>query len=169
MFGNQRRSEDTMLSFLQDKLGTVLGTIVGYIPNLIVSPVLLVLAVLFQPWVWLDLTWGIVGTTLGLLSGLIMTLLGGEVRPRWGKYAKVVAPNYLDNWGGAYSLGPVLTGYSQFSDWTHEYGHTWQNRILGPLYLFVIAIPSLISAASKPGNHSHFYTEEWADKWSSWV
>ena len=47
-----------MLSFFQSKLGNVLGTIVGYIPNLIVSPILLVISALFQRWFWLDLTWG---------------------------------------------------------------------------------------------------------------
>ncbi len=158
-----------MLSFLQRRLGTVLGTIIGYIPNLIVSPVLLVLTVLFQPWFWLDLTWGIVGTSLGLVSGLVMPLLGGEVKPQWGKYAKVVAPKYMDGWGGAYSLGPILTGWSGFTDWRHEYGHTWQNRILGPFYLFVLAIPSLISAMRRNSGHSSFYTERWADRWSGWV
>ena len=140
-----------MLSFFQKKLGKVLGTIVGYIPNLIVSPILLVISAVFQPWFWLDLTWGILSTSLGFVS------------------AKVVAPGYMDGWGGAYSLGPVLTGWSGFSDWQHEYGHTWQNRVLGPLYLFVVAIPSLISAISSPASHNTFYTEKWADNWSSWA
>jgi len=158
-----------MLSFFQRKLGNVLGTIIGYIPNLIVSPILLVISALGQPWFWLDLTWGILGTSMGFLSGFIMILLGGEVRPRWGKYAKVVAPGYMDGWGGAYSLGPILTGWSGFSHWQHEYGHTWQNRVLGPVYLFVIAIPSLISAISSPSAHNNFYTETWADAWSSWA
>ena len=158
-----------MLSFFQKKLGTVPGAIVGYIPNLIVSLILLVISALFQPWFWLDLTWGILGTALGFVSGIGMTLLGGEVRPVWGNYAKVTAPAYMDGWGGAFSLGPVLTGWSGFSDWQHEYGHTWQNRVLGPFYLVVIALPSLISAISSPSSHSEFYTEKWADKWSSWA
>ena len=158
-----------MLSFFQSKLGNVLGTIVGYIPNLIVSPILLVISALFQRWFWLDLTWGILGTSLGFVSGLVLILLGGEVRPEWGKYARVLAPAYMDGWGGAFSLGPVLNVWSGFSHWQHEYGHTWQNRVLGPLYLFVIAIPSLISAISRPASHNNFYTEKWADNWSSWA
>lgn len=51
----------------------------------------------------------------------------------------------------------------------HEYGHTIQSLILGPLYLIVIGIPSLLWAAlhktiapSKP--YGWFYTESWADK-----
>lgn len=55
----------------------------------------------------------------------------------------------------------------------HETGHVHQSRLLGPFYLIVVGIPSLIHAAlnnrlgccrrSKRG-YSHFYTERWADK-----
>ena len=41
------------------------------IPNLIVSPVLLVSSVLFQRWFWLDLTWGAVGTLDALFAGAL--------------------------------------------------------------------------------------------------
>ena len=51
----------------------------------------------------------------------------------------------------------------------HECGHVKQSRILGPLYLFVIGIPSIIHAAlpckkCKETNYYHFYTEKWANK-----
>ena len=72
---------------------------------------------------------------------------------------------------GAISLGPVLIG-SKGTDpatWKHEYGHTWQSRILGSLYLPVIGLPSFFSAAIDPWKHEQFYTERWADKWSSWL
>ncbi len=158
-----------IIGALQRKLNSnVAGFLIGYIPNLIVSPILLIASTLCQPWFWLDFTWGIMGTFFGFILSLVMILLGGEVVPRWGKHAKVLAPWYMDSWRGAVSLGPVLTGYRHFSAWAHEYGHTWQNRILGPLYVFVIGIPSLISAASARGNHRGFYTETWADSWSSW-
>ena len=50
----------------------------------------------------------------------------------------------------------------------HEWGHTVQSKILGPFYLFVIGIPSLLWAAIQ-GNvikkdYYWFYTEKWADK-----
>lgn len=156
-----------MISFLQSKLGSVAGFVIGYVPNLIISPLLLVLSALFQPWVWLDLTWGVVGTGLGFVAGIIMILMGGETVPQWGKYARVRAPGYLDSWGGAFSMGPIMVGWSGFSQWAHEYGHTWQNRLLGPLYLLIIAIPSLISATFTT-SHNSFFTETWADSWSSW-
>ena len=53
----------------------------------------------------------------------------------------------------------------------HEYGHTLQSKILGPLYLFVIGLPSFIWAGCfekyrKKNKISYydFYTEKWADK-----
>ena len=53
----------------------------------------------------------------------------------------------------------------------HEKGHQIQSFILGPLYLIVIALPSLIWAGCfnkyrKKHNVSYywFYTEKWANK-----
>lgn len=54
----------------------------------------------------------------------------------------------------------------------HEYGHSKQSNILGPLYLIVIVIPSLLHnivhyLCSKIGikwNYYSFYTEYWANK-----
>lgn len=53
----------------------------------------------------------------------------------------------------------------------HEYGHTIQSHILGPLYLIVIALPSLTWAGlggkyrEKTGkSYYSFYTEAWAEK-----
>ncbi len=59
----------------------------------------------------------------------------------------------------------------------HEYGHTLQSQMLGISYLFIVGIPSLVSAAnSKPlkgnlegkKNHDFFYTETWANRLASW-
>ncbi len=54
----------------------------------------------------------------------------------------------------------------------HEYGHTVQSLILGPLYLFVIGIPSFLWAlppatrwrARHKIPYSALYTERWADR-----
>jgi hypothetical protein len=53
----------------------------------------------------------------------------------------------------------------------HEYGHTRQSHLLGPLYLIVIALPSLIWAgcfdeyrARHNISYYKLYTESWADK-----
>ena len=74
-------------------------------------------------------------------------------------------------YGGGISLGNIVFVKNYFMDamdtWAHEYGHCRQSRILGPLYLFVIGIPSLIWAAihtESMGSYYRFYTERWADK-----
>ena len=50
----------------------------------------------------------------------------------------------------------------------HEYGHGRQSIYLGPLYLFVIGIPSLLWAAwwnkDRGVSYYSFYTERLADK-----
>ena len=80
---------------------------------------------------------------------------------------------------GGISLGKYITLSSSYRNlernentWNHEYGHTRQSRILGPLYLFVIGIPSICWATlygwiipyTKNGYYTRFYTEHWADK-----
>lgn len=76
----------------------------------------------------------------------------------------------------AMSLGDCLFVNPMSSQRTiqHECGHSKQSDILGPLYLIVIGIPSLLHnivhyLCSKIGikwNYYHFYTEYWADKLS---
>ena len=53
----------------------------------------------------------------------------------------------------------------------HEYGHTIQSQKLGPIYLLVIGLPSLIWAGcfetwriKHKKSYYVFYTEKWADK-----
>lgn len=82
--------------------------------------------------------------------------------------------------GGGMSLGEHIfvdlktydANKKSHSDYIkHEYGHTLQSKMLGPLYLFVIGLPSLIWAGCfedyrKKNKISYydFYTEKWADK-----
>ena len=52
----------------------------------------------------------------------------------------------------------------------HEYGHTLQSAVLGPLYLFVIGVPSFLVSQriiKYSGGYHDFYTEHWADLWAS--
>lgn len=73
---------------------------------------------------------------------------------------------------GGISLGRTIVvkrPYSANSDtWNHEYGHTRQSLYLGPFYLFVVGIPSLLWAwywkPSRGVSYYSFYTEKWADK-----
>ena len=72
---------------------------------------------------------------------------------------------------GGISLGRYIVISKQFSNPVtdrHEWGHTRQSMLLGPFYLPVIGLPSLLWAAWwKPGRtvgYYSFYTEKWADR-----
>ena len=74
-------------------------------------------------------------------------------------------------YGGCVTLGDHIFLSPRASENTirHEYGHTRQSLILGPLYLIVIGIPSIIWAAAHhviapSKSYEWFYTERWADK-----
>ena len=56
----------------------------------------------------------------------------------------------------------------------HEYGHTVQSLVLGPLYLIIVGLPSLLWASvpffrkirrGKRISYYSFYTESWANAW----
>lgn len=80
-------------------------------------------------------------TTIGLIVSLILILAGK--RPKKFGYAYYFCIGAF--WGGL-ELGPVFLVSEPESDRTkaHEYGHGWQNIMLGPLMPFVVCIPSAI-------------------------
>jgi hypothetical protein len=96
------------------------------------------------------------------------------------KIAKCKSKKYKNaietKWGNKY--GSVSLGMFIFLDndkdetlAAHEYGHSIQSLILGPLYLFVIGIPSLCWAAFSDKyrtkhnkTYYEFYTESGANK-----
>lgn len=54
----------------------------------------------------------------------------------------------------------------------HEYGHTIQSLLLGPLYLLVIGVPSFLWMrflgnwrTARDISYFSFYTEKWANRW----
>lgn len=73
---------------------------------------------------------------------------------------------------GGISLGRTIIvrkGYPAIPDtWKHEYGHSRQSLYLGPLYLLIVGLPSLLWAwywnPSRGRSYYSFYTEKWADK-----
>ena len=82
---------------------------------------------------------------------------------------------YLTNSGGGLTLGRFIFVNQHFVDLEetilHERGHVKQSRILGPLYLIIIGIPSISWAglrrlipALKKINYYWFYTESIANK-----
>ena len=77
--------------------------------------------------------------------------------------------------GGGFSYGiiGIGRGETRLSTVRHEYGHHKQQRLMGlALYTPVVAIPSLISAAtSRPGVHANRWYERWATDWGNrgWI
>ena len=100
-----------------------------------------------------------------LLIGLIVKLVTGAKKDERGLY--------IWNFGYGLSLDSFIFISKTASENTikHEQGHTKQSRMLGPLYLFVVGIPSAIwchffEGYRKKNNVSYydFYCEKWADK-----
>ena len=121
----------------------------------------------------LNATWGALQTLIGLFAFLWFI----RCPHYWYKGGVVTVVN--GNWGGI-SLGafvfvdePKRVNPANSNMVNHEYGHCLQSALLGPLYLFVIGIPSLIwarrfnklQAKRYYLYYSWFYTESWADAW----
>lgn len=107
----------------------------------------------------------------------IYTSYGRELHS--GPYPYVVAVLQTRLIKGAVTIGdsiimPDCNKSSAERIFRHEAGHVLQSIILGPLYLFVIGIPSLTWAAlhtwckpvAKRWAYEDFYTEAWAERLS---
>lgn len=120
--------------------------------------------------------------------GAIQTLLGFLMflkyikNPRYTFHGAIVTEW---NSGSSLSLGMFLfvsVGYKEKPETSelykklvvHEYGHTIQSLVLGPLYLIIVGLPSILWAALPPFrkmrrekkiSYYSFYTESWANAW----
>ena len=75
---------------------------------------------------------------------------------------------YCTNMRGSISLGNfIFLGSKSDTTAGHELGHVVDSHWMGPLYLFIIGIPSILWAAKfKTGNYYKFYTERRANRHS---
>lgn len=136
----------------------------------------------------IQLSWGALMTITGLIvSWFCVVFLKGK--PHRNGFSYIVEIG--GNWGGV-SLGAIaLCGsYSQKDgpcydpNWyehtrKHEFGHSIQNMILGPLFPFIVAIPSMCRywyQRLTPGPHQEYdyaifeYTaSKWGYKWINWI
>lgn len=117
-------------------------------------------------------TWGFSVNIVGLIGYLYCKLRGYKCEKFGYSYYA-----YVPWKQGGLSLGIFIfirENHPQ-QNWTyntkiHEYGHSWQCLILGPLYWIVIAVPSLIwcnvfANYRQKNNISYyvFYPEKWAN------
>lgn len=119
-------------------------------------------------YVLLQFTWGILQNLAGLVMFLVCKMLGCKSK----KYKNAVATKWNNKYGSV-SLGMFLfvTDDDDETLLAHEYGHSLQSIFLGPLFFFVIGIPSICWAAfgdkyRKKHNKTYyeFYTESWSNE-----
>lgn len=79
---------------------------------------------------------------------------------------------YRKGFPGGITLGEyIILGSRCHKTILHEYGHVRQSRMLGPLYLLVIGLPSIVWAwlygwliPKTENGYYRFWTEAWADR-----
>ena len=90
--------------------------------------------------------WGLPQNIVGSIMYAIFR--GGDPDAFMYKDSYVVQAGY-NGPGGAVSLGMFIFLFRDYGDrkeriLKHEYGHSIQSKILGPLFLLVIGLPSII-------------------------
>ncbi len=120
-------------------------------------------------------TWALPVNLVGWIAYAICTKIKGYRWQHFG-YAKIV---YVPWKGGGLPMGLFIfiKDNAKSKEWTyncriHEYGHTWQALLLGPLYYIIVALPSVIwcncfAGYRKKNNvpYSKLYCEAWANAW----
>lgn len=120
-------------------------------------------------------TWGLPQNLAGLIGYLILSRKCKQERFRRSFITYVSANNF-----GGVSMGIfIFVNPDKPADWLqdtriHEYGHTYQSLLLGPLYLLVIGLPSSVWCNFPPcvnyrkkNDVSYYwlYCEGWANLW----
>lgn len=126
-------------------------------------------------------TWGVVQSTLGLIVFILHFsnrhyFYHGAVVTEWNTKSSVSLgifvfvtkePYFYDKLKNEYTIDELFQRLL-----VHEYGHTIQSLILGPLYLIVIGIPSMLwgflpclntERRTKSISYFSFFTESWAN------
>ena len=118
----------------------------------------------------LQCTWGILQTLAGGVMFLVLIrrkhfIYRGCVVTEWKRPQSASVGSFV-------FLSDSLSGQFRNDVLIHEYGHTIQSMILGPLYLPVISLPSAIwcmvpqfgrMRQEKGISYYSFYTERWAN------
>ena len=135
-------------------------------------------AILYCIWQW---TWGFLQSALGLLNFVIHIhdkhyFYHGALITEWKDKSSVSLGMFVFLTSEPYFYGKLKDEYTmeELSRrlLVHEYGHTIQSLLLGPLYLIVIGIPSMFwgflpalnQKRKREGlSYFSFYTEKWAN------
>ena len=133
---------------------------------------------LYFIWQW---TWGFLQSSLGLVNFML------HIRDKHYFYHGAVITEWQDKSSVSVGMFVFVTSQPYFydklkSEYTmeelsqrllvHEYGHTIQSLILGPLYLILIGIPSTLwgflpslnkKRKTERLSYFSFFTEKWAN------
>ena len=130
---------------------------------------------------FLQCTWGVLQTVLGLLlfvfhirdkhylyHGAIITEWSGKSSVSLGMFVFVTrTPYFYEKMKDTYTMEELAQRLL-----VHEYGHTIQSLILGPLYLIAMGIPSTLwgflpvfnrKREKEKLSYFSFFTEKWAN------
>lgn len=125
-------------------------------------------------YILLQCTWGLPQTLLGAVIFLLHLRRGhyfyhGVIVSEWGMHDSASIGLFVFIGERDAACRPLLV---------HEYGHTLQSLLLGPLYLLLIALPSTVwlhlpcfrrMRRKKHLSYYTFYTESWANCWGEKV
>ena len=133
---------------------------------------------LYFIWQW---TWGVLQSSLGLVNFML------HIRDKHYFYHGAVITEWQDKSSVSLGMFVFVTSQPYFCDklkseytmeelaqrlLVHEYGHTIQSLILGPLYLILIGIPSTLwgflpslnkKRKTERLSYFSFFTEKWAN------
>ena len=89
----------------------------------------------------LSFTWGIIMTLIGCITSVVLIIMGYKpMKNRYGWYFIIGK-----NWGGLdLGLASIVNENPTEHLLQHEFGHAVQNCYYGPVFPFLIAIPSTI-------------------------
>lgn len=136
-----------------------------------VKPVILVICFILQ------CTWGFAQNLLGLLIRLKYLknkcyIFRTSIVTIWDKNYNIGCGMFIFLSGNKRYVDTLKDKKEKYDTLVHEYGHSIQSIILGPLFIPIIAIPSLVWAFSKTfqrmrikNNTSYYwlYCELWAN------
>ena len=121
----------------------------------------------FAPLMVLHATWGLLQNLAGIVT---LAVVGRGARRHWFRAAYITEWPYTSGLSlGAFIFVPKNCSASLY---VHEYGHTIQSLMLGPVYLLAIGLPSLVWARSpylcrRRTERGTSYYSFWPERWAN--
>ena len=110
--------------------------------------------------------WQLPQNMVGFIMWLYFKIAGDLETIVNNKYSKVYRSKYMS---GGISLGcfAFVSNYSSKKQEVvmHEQGHMWDSKVMGPLYLLIVGLPSLLNAGfGFTKCYYDFFCEAWANR-----